>query len=99
MKIKKHRTIKRRTNIMPEHLKKREFIVKELSNSPTRHIIRVIQSNLVGDEWRVEYFEMNQIVSMGMGFKEAHELYKLGHPCYAYTDGIFIQVYEDYFIG
>ena len=97
MKNKKHRIIKRRTNIMPEHLRKQEFVVKELSNSPTRRVIRVVQSNLVGDEWRVEYYEMNQIVSVAISFKQAHELYELGYPCYAYEDSIFKPVNEVYF--
>lgn len=98
MNIKKHRVVKRRTNIMPEHLRKQKYITKELSNSSTRRILHVAQSNLDKYRWRVKYIEMNTVTSMEITFKNAHELCELGHPCYAYIDNTFIQVYEDYFI-
>ena len=90
---------KRRTNIMPEHLKRQRFVVKELHNSFGKYIERVVQSNLDPFEWRVFVITPLNGSVYAINTKDAHELCEAGHPCHAYIDSTFVQVYEDYFIG
>lgn len=99
MKNKKYRIIKRRTNIMPEHLKRRGFVVKELHRNNAYHIQRVAQNNLDKNEWVIFYASGGIMVAEAITIKYAHELCELGYPCYAYIGSIFVQVYENYFVG
>ena len=97
MKNKKHRITKRRTNIMPEHLKKREFISRELHHPFGGYIDRVIQSNLDPFKWHVFVIKPLTGSVYTINTKSAHEMCEQGHPCFAYVDDIHVQVSEDYF--
>ena len=97
MKNKKYGIKKRRTNIMPEHLRKREFISEELHDPFGRYIESIRQSDFNPFEWHVFVIEPFTRSMYTINTKGAHEMYEQGHPCFAYVDDIHVQVNEGYF--